>query len=78
MERAACSTLPPPRRYVNKDGETQVTSDPFFPERGESYRGAQMICFNCEVRPQCTEYRERIGAEYGVWAGAIVRRQEES
>ncbi|MFD5451651.1 MULTISPECIES: WhiB family transcriptional regulator [Streptomyces] len=68
MEHAACRKLPPPRR-----GQP----DPFFPERGESYRSAVKVCFNCGVRPQCTEYRQRIGAEYGVWAGVMQRRQDD-
>jgi hypothetical protein len=76
MEHAACRQLPPPRRYVDDDGNAKVTQDPFFPDRGESYVEAVKICFNCGVRPQCKEYKQRIGAEYGVWAGAIERRQD--
>lgn len=76
MKNAACRDVPAPRRYTDKDGNERVTSDPFFPDRGGSYRDAQMICFNCGVRPQCREYQQRIGAEYGVWAGALMKRQE--
>lgn len=76
MKNAACKDMKP-SRYTDKDGNSQVEQDPFFPERGQSYRDAQMVCFNCGVRPQCKRYSERIGAEYGVWSGAIKRRNGE-
>ncbi|MEU4066683.1 WhiB family transcriptional regulator [Streptomyces wedmorensis] len=74
MKRAACVGMIPGPRTYDDDGNEVVVRDPFFPERGQSHRDAQMVCFNCGVRPQCKKYSERIGATYGVWSGAIKKR----
>lgn len=70
MKDAACSGMAPKRER----GSRGRVRDPFFPDRGDTVSAAQRICFTCEVRPECRAYSERIGAEYGVWAGAIKER----
>lgn len=78
MTRAACAGMAPKRERLTgdpeKDKDVKRVRDPFFPDRGDTKSDAQMVCFTCRVRSECREYANRIGAEYGVWAGAIKER----
>lgn len=80
MTDAACKGTAPKRERGSTrqpDGTMKPAprvKDQFFPERGDTVSDAQMVCFTCTVRPQCSAYSERVGADYGVWAGAIKKR----
>jgi WhiB family redox-sensing transcriptional regulator len=41
----------------------------FFPERGESVRGAKAVCAACPVREPCLDFALRINVSEGVWGG---------
>jgi hypothetical protein len=32
------------------------------------------MCFGCEVRKECDEYREKTGSDFGIWAGKLMKR----
>jgi hypothetical protein len=70
MKHAACRGKAP---------QNQGDPDPFFPERGESRVGniGKTICFGCNVREQCEDYRQRTNSDYGIWAGKIQPRKKD-
>lgn len=70
MLEAACKGMAPRRER----GEEKPVKDKFFLERGDTALDAQMVCLSCTVRQQCGTYSVRIGADYGVWAGALKKR----
>lgn len=41
----------------------------FFPDKGESVKGAKKICAACSVRAECLAYAEENGELFGVWGG---------
>jgi hypothetical protein len=44
--------------------------DIFFPKRGETSEEAILkFCFACDVRDDCEQYADHIGAQVGVWGG---------
>ena len=60
MEQAAC-------RGVNPDL--------FFPERGESIKGAKDVCHTCHVQTVCLDYALDHKETWGIWGGASERER---
>jgi WhiB family transcriptional regulator, redox-sensing transcriptional regulator len=46
-----------------------VDPDLHFPEKGESTRGAKLVCSGCEVRAECLTYALERDESWGVWGG---------
>ena len=64
-------------------------ADLFFPDRGESIKGALYYCYRCPVVPECGEYASTliqhrgalvVAGKAGVWGGmsAAVRSDTRS
>lgn len=47
----------------------QVSTEEFFPEKGESTRFAKTVCRGCPFREQCLQYAVENGITHGVWGG---------
>lgn len=43
--------------------------DLWFPQRGDSTRGAIATCHQCPVETQCLDYALRWSIDFGVWGG---------
>lgn len=73
MLKALCAGSAPNLRKNPK------AEDYFFPEKGQAqaYHKAVWMCMNCEVRPECDAYRDRVDAKHGMWAGKVANNQEE-
>jgi WhiB family redox-sensing transcriptional regulator len=48
---------------------TETDPEAFFPEFGESTKGAEKVCAGCEVRAECLEFALDNDELYGVWGG---------
>lgn len=71
MKRGNCYGQAPNLR------EHPEAKDPWFPGKGESLNTGKIKCFTCRVRSECDDFKERIGATHGMWAGQIVKRDKE-
>jgi WhiB family redox-sensing transcriptional regulator len=63
MSRAAC-----------RDADPEL----FFPPKGKTHLGlqAQIICFGCEVREECKDYKRVTESSDGIWAGEFSKRDD--
>lgn len=48
---------------------SEVATDMFFPESGESAKEAKRICASCPVVEKCLQYALHENIFYGVWGG---------
>lgn len=71
MKLANCAGKAP---NVRKDPEAR---DPWFPGKGHSLNTGKIVCFTCPVRKECKDYRDRTKSRYGMWAGEILKRDED-
>lgn len=71
MKRANCAGKAP---NVRQDPEAR---DPWFPGKGHSLNEGKIACFTCPVRDECADYRHRTKSSYGMWAGQIVKKEDE-
>lgn len=51
-----------------------VPTGEFFPVRGDSQKVARACCSRCPVAPECTDYADRSGTEWGIYGGEIRKR----
>jgi hypothetical protein len=35
------------------------------------------MCFNCEVREECTAYKDETGTKHGIWGGVLQTRDKD-
>ena len=55
----------------------QVGGETFFPEKGDSNRGAKAVCAACDVREQCLAYALDGHEEFGIWGGKTLRERRQ-
>jgi excisionase family DNA binding protein len=58
-----------PQRWMDHAACAGVSSEIFFPERGQSAVPAKTICARCPVRKPCLAYAVSIDERHGVWGG---------
>jgi WhiB family redox-sensing transcriptional regulator len=63
QEKAACVGTDPEMFFPHKNNLTYANK-------------AITLCFTCEVRQECSDYKERTGTKYGIWGGTFSRRGE--
>jgi WhiB family redox-sensing transcriptional regulator len=49
--------------------------DIWFPERGQDYQRAKLICHECPVRTECLEWALATEQKFGIWGGASERER---
>lgn len=52
--------------------------DPWFPGKGHSLNPGKIICFTCQVRAECADYRDRTSSFHGMWAGEIINKEDDN
>lgn len=51
----------------------QVSTEVFFPSRGEAVDVPRSFCRRCPVREECLDYALRNRVDYGIWGGESER-----
>lgn len=54
---------------------SQVGSDVWFPEKGQSTREAKEVCKQCPIRERCLTIALERDERYGVWGGLSERER---
>lgn len=53
----------------------QVDTELFFPNKGESVKGAKATCSRCPVTAECLRYALDRHERFGVWGGKSERER---
>ena len=66
------------RRALPPEGGACEETDPeaFYPEKGDSSRGAKQICAVCDIRSACLEYALTHDEQFGIWGGMSTRDRD--
>lgn len=64
--------------YLPPEGGACEETDPeaFFPEKGDSNRGAKRVCAGCDIREACLEWALTHDERFGVWGGMSTRDRD--
>lgn len=64
-------SLPSAGPWIEKAACSGMSTDWFFPERGDCVSGARAkeVCGRCEVREDCLEWAIEVNVGFGIWGG---------
>jgi WhiB family redox-sensing transcriptional regulator len=54
-----------------------MSSEVFYPERGQDTHQAKMICMGCAVRVECLTFALETGEKFGIFGGTSERQRRE-
>ena len=54
----------------------RVDPELFFPEKGESPKGAKVVCEHCPVRAECLRWAVSNNIRWGVWGGLTTQQRQ--
>jgi len=63
--------------WVERGACRGVSTDLFFPERGESPAAAKAVCATCPVRVECLDYALVVLGQSGIWGGQSERQRRQ-